>query len=109
MRTGRLPALYLGRAEADDVGPPDLFAGLSGDERMRLEAACSILNFRVGQEMFGQGEFHNGIFIILSGQVRSYYVGPTGREISVAYWSRGDLVGGRPRSCTSAVPNCAGW
>jgi CRP/FNR family transcriptional regulator, cyclic AMP receptor protein len=93
-RTGSLPALYLGRAEVDDAGAPDFFAGLSADERARLEAASSILKFSAGQQVFSQGQFHTGAFIILSGQVRSYYVGPTGREISLAYWSRGDIVGG---------------
>jgi CRP/FNR family transcriptional regulator, cyclic AMP receptor protein len=93
-RTGSLPALYLGRAEVDDVGAPDFFAGLCADERSRLQAASSTLKLRAGQQVFSQGQFHTGIFIILSGHVRSYYVGPSGREISLAYWSRGDLVGG---------------
>jgi CRP/FNR family transcriptional regulator, cyclic AMP receptor protein len=93
-RTRRPPALYLGQAELDEVSAPDLFAGLTVSERARLLEVSSVLQFWAGQQVFSQGQFHTGIFIILSGQVRSYYVGPTGREVCLAYWSEGDFVGG---------------
>jgi CRP/FNR family cyclic AMP-dependent transcriptional regulator len=93
-RTGGPSALHLGQAELEDASTPDFFAGLSAEEKGRLQDASSVLHFRAGQHVFSQGQFHTGIFIILSGRVRSYCIGPTGREISLAYWSHGDLVGG---------------
>src|SRR5207244_8621622 len=33
-------------------------------------------------------------YLIRSGVVRTYYVAPTGKEITIAYWSAGALIGG---------------
>jgi len=93
-RTGTPPALYLGQAELENASAPNLLAGMTAEEKARLHEVSSVLDFRAGQHVFSQGQIHTGIFIILSGRVLSYYVGPTGREISLAYWSQGDLVGG---------------
>lgn len=40
-----------------------------------------------------QGYEHVSTYIIENGQVRTYYVAPTGREITLGYWSTGDLIG----------------
>lgn len=47
-----------------------------------------------GEMIFVQGAPHEGIFLIESGTVRSYYTGPSGREITLAYWTPGHFVGG---------------
>ncbi|SDH44135.1 Cyclic nucleotide-binding domain-containing protein [Bradyrhizobium sp. Rc2d] len=44
--------------------------------------------------VFNQGEHHDGIFIIRRGQVRVYYSAPSGREITLAYWTPGHFIGG---------------
>jgi CRP-like cAMP-binding protein len=43
--------------------------------------------------VFFQGEMHT-TFIIREGLVRTFYVAPSGKEITLAYWSAGDLIGG---------------
>jgi CRP-like cAMP-binding protein len=47
-----------------------------------------------GETVFMQGDRHSGIFLIESGRVRTYYAGPSGREITLAYWTPGHFVGG---------------
>lgn len=44
--------------------------------------------------VFFQGDPHGGIYLIESGIVRTYYNGPSGREITLAYWTPGHFVGG---------------
>jgi len=50
--------------------------------------------YKVGQEIFVQGKQHAGIFLIQSGEVRTFYLAPSGREITLAYWTKGHFVGG---------------
>jgi CRP/FNR family transcriptional regulator, cyclic AMP receptor protein len=90
----RKRSLHLRESEHQFAEAPDFFANLTADEAERLRKVSSPLQFRTGQQVFCQGQYHTGIFVILSGQVRSYYIGPTGREITLAYWSPGDFVGG---------------
>lgn len=53
--------------------------------------------------MFAQGEHHDGIFIIQRGVVRVFYVVPSGREITLAYWTA-DISSAAPRSQVVAFP-----
>jgi CRP/FNR family cyclic AMP-dependent transcriptional regulator len=46
------------------------------------------------QNLFFQGDKHKGVWIVESGRMRSYYTGPSGREITLAYWTPGHFVGG---------------
>lgn len=47
-----------------------------------------------GAGIFRQGDQHDGIVVIESGMVRSFYTAPSGREITLAYWQPGNFVGG---------------
>lgn len=88
------PSLRL--SEPDEGTPRDvnILAALSDDECAALCAAATVRAHAPGAMVFRQGDPHDGIFIILSGQVRSFYAGPSGREITLAYWSPGNFVGG---------------
>ncbi len=46
-----------------------------------------------GEGVFFQGDPHTGVWIIESGRVRTFYAGPSGREITLAYWSIGHFLG----------------
>ena len=59
-----------------------------------VRRATSSRAFQVGETVFLQGDPHTGIFLIESGRVRTYYAGPSGREITLAYWTPGHFVGG---------------
>jgi CRP-like cAMP-binding protein len=47
-----------------------------------------------GEAIFMQGDRHDGIYLIESGRVRTYYAGPSGKEITLALWTPGHFVGG---------------
>ncbi|SFV26135.1 Crp/Fnr family transcriptional regulator [Hyphomicrobium facile] len=62
--------------------------------RASLRRAGSVLRLKTGEPVFEQGQPHNGIFMIESGSVRTFYSGPSGKEITLAYWGEGHFVGG---------------
>jgi CRP-like cAMP-binding protein len=76
------------------TGVPDILAPLTSAELARVLAAGCQVSFGRGETLFRQGEVHEGIFILRSGLVRSFYVSPSGREITLANWSAGNFVGG---------------
>ena len=49
---------------------------------------------KAGERVFEQGQPHSGIFIIEKGTVRTFFAGPSGKEITLAYWTEGHFVGG---------------
>ena len=69
-------------------------------DRLRLEEiaalrrAVSPMNVEPGETIFLQGDVHSGIFLIEQGRVRVYYAGPSGKEITLAYWTPGHFIGG---------------
>lgn len=64
------------------------------DEIALLRRASSPMTFAPRETVFLQGDVHSGIFVITSGRVRIYYAGPTGKEITLAYWTPGHFIGG---------------
>jgi CRP-like cAMP-binding protein len=72
---------------------PGLLDGLSADDRIRLLDIGHKRSFDAEQPLFRQGDVHDGIFLIESGRIRSYYVAPSGREVTLAYWFPGNFVG----------------
>ena len=48
----------------------------------------------VGNTVFLQGDEHKGIWLIEEGIVRTFYTAPSGRQITLAYWTAGHFVGG---------------
>jgi CRP-like cAMP-binding protein len=67
---------------------------LTLDEIGMLRRAASPMHFRSGESIFLQGDVHSGIFLIDAGRVRIYYAGPSGKEITLAYWTPGHFIGG---------------
>jgi CRP/FNR family cyclic AMP-dependent transcriptional regulator len=93
------PALETGRGHeslvlSDHGLDFDLLNGLTGEERQMLFACGRRIEVKSGVHLFRQGEPHAGVFVILIGKVRTYYVGPNGREITLAHWRPGNFVGG---------------
>ena len=52
-----------------------------------------IRQLKKNEPVLTQGKAYDGIFIIQSGRVRTYYVSPGGREYTLAYWTSGHFVG----------------
>jgi CRP-like cAMP-binding protein len=72
----------------------DLFAELEPAECRAFLAKCTRQQFSAGTNIFSQGEPYTRTYLIQSGVVRTYYVAPSGKEITIAYWPEGTLVGG---------------
>ena len=67
---------------------------LTASERDYVLQKCERIVARKHASIFRQGEPHKGIYLLLSGGVRVFYVAPSGREITRAYWFAGNFIGG---------------
>jgi CRP/FNR family cyclic AMP-dependent transcriptional regulator len=74
------------RASLIDQLPPEA--------RARVVAYGERRSFERGAALFHQGDPHDGIAVIESGLIRSFYTAPSDREITLAYWLPGNFVGG---------------
>lgn len=67
---------------------------LSLGEIQELRRVSVAVALEPEESAFMQGEPHKGIYLIESGRIKTYYTGPTGKEITLAYWPAGHFVGG---------------
>jgi CRP/FNR family transcriptional regulator, cyclic AMP receptor protein len=89
---------------------PKLLDGLSeADCRRVLDIGREVI-FAADQPVWRQGDVHEGIYLINSGRIRTFYLAPSGREVTLAYWfpdnfvGAPDLFGGGPQIwCSSAT------
>lgn len=75
-------------------GPPDILKRLKPCDRDRVLSYAHPLHLAPKEILFFQGDPHEGIFLIQTGLVRTYYTSASGREITLAYWQPGNFVGG---------------
>lgn len=80
--------------EADPGARAAPFSSLSCEAQATLSSVCREASLSLGQALFHQGTTHTSSFIITSGLVRTYYTAQSGREVTLAFWSDGDLIGG---------------
>src|SRR5262245_57549947 len=82
----------------DEHEAPDdslqLMETLPESVREALRRHATTLRLKSGERVFEQGQPHSGIFVIEKGSVRTFYAGPSGKEITLAYWTDGHFVGG---------------
>mgnify|MGYP001545346117 FL=1 len=87
-------AVYLSEALTQINEGARFLDRLNLDEIERLRSISSRLTVEPGESIFMQGDVHSGIFLIENGRVRTFYAGPSGKEITLAYWTPGHFVGG---------------
>ena len=75
-------------------GPSPLLAWLNPRERELVLSQGRRRVLNRGQTLFSQGAPHEGIYLVESGRIRVFYMAPSGREITLAYWHPGNFVGG---------------
>ena len=75
-------------------GPPSLFHGLTKSEIAQVLGSGKRRVLYRGAQLFSQGSPQDGIFLIESGRIKVFYIAPSGREITLAYWHSGNFVGG---------------
>lgn len=81
------------RSEVKTASPKGLLSYLSPSEQATFLGYCTERHFPRNSTIFSQGQKHTS-FLIKDGLVRTFYVSPGGKEITLAYWSDGDLIGG---------------
>src|SRR5262249_43000431 len=86
---------------------PNIFARLTTAQRNRVVARGVYLHLSAGETVFAQGEKHKGIYLVEHGMVRTFYTSPAGREIALAYWQSGNIVG-TPQVFSSDVNQWSG-
>ncbi|TYC53915.1 Crp/Fnr family transcriptional regulator [Rhodobacterales bacterium] len=92
--TERVSAVYLSEVLSDLDEGADFLGRLTADDLRTVRSAGSTTSFGKDEGIFFQGDRHNGIWLIEKGTVRTFYAGPSGREITLALWTRGHFVGG---------------
>ncbi len=73
---------------------PRLLDRLSPAAASRVQAAGQSRSCARGEILFRQGDPHDGIALIETGVIRSFYAAPSGRTMTLAYWMPGNFVGG---------------
>ncbi|MEM8554843.1 MAG: Crp/Fnr family transcriptional regulator [Pseudomonadota bacterium] len=87
-------AIYLSEYLLEINEGSGFLASISIEDQKTLRRLGTRCTFAKGESIFLQGDAHTGVWIIESGRARSYYTAPSGREITLAYWSPGHFVGG---------------
>ena len=90
----RFGAMLMPDEGARAAGPLPLFHGLSAGEIERVVSVAKRKVFYRGSQVFSQGSPQDGIYLVETGRIRVFYIGPSGREITLAYWHPGNFVGG---------------
>lgn len=90
----RPPAIFLTEAPVEIASKTNFLSRLNAEDYRRVRELGHEQNVDAGESVFCQGDTHDGIFLIERGSVRTFYTGPTGREITLAYWTPGHFVGG---------------
>ncbi|WP_286192790.1 Crp/Fnr family transcriptional regulator [Stappia sp. BW2] len=90
----RVSAVYLSEVLSDLDEGADFLSRLNERDLATVRSAGSVVRFGKGEGVFFQGDRHSGIWLIEKGTVRTFYAGPSGREITLALWTRGHFVGG---------------
>ena len=67
---------------------------LNLDEIEMIRRVSISLKFEPDESIFMQGDLHKGIYLIDSGRVKTFYSAPSGKEITLAFWTPGHFVGG---------------
>ena len=94
LAAGRRSAVFLSEELVGLDEGSSFLDRLSHEELALLRASGAATNLKRGEGIFHQGDSHNGIWLIESGVARTFYVGPSGREITLAFWTSGHFVGG---------------
>ncbi len=73
---------------------PNILGHLRDSDKSKVMRRAQRLTLAPKETLFRQGDRHDGIFLVQSGVVRTFYNSPSGREITLAYWQPGNFVGG---------------
>jgi CRP-like cAMP-binding protein len=72
----------------------NILASLPKREREMFLSKCSRQRFDCRAKLYIEGAAHKASYLIESGVVRTFHESSAGKEITLGYWSAGDLIGG---------------
>ena len=87
-------AIYLTEAVSEINEGAGFLDRLSLNDIQEIRRVSVPLALEPDESAFLQGDPHQGIYLIESGRIKTYYCGPSGKEITLAYWPPGHFVGG---------------
>jgi CRP/FNR family transcriptional regulator, cyclic AMP receptor protein len=90
----RSAGILLAESEGLAARKPGLIDRLREEDRRVVLQYSHRRALKRGERLFAQGDPHDGIVVIEYGRIRSFYVAPSGREITLAYWFPGNFIGG---------------
>lgn len=101
---------------AERLGRVSHFSRLPKDNRLEIVKTGCIQLFRSGSTIFREGEPSSGMFVLLSGHVHLYKLGPRGKQSMVAeiqpviMFNEVSVVDGGPNLTTAvAISDCETW
>ena len=83
-----------GDADAGAFRQRNILLSLGKGARESLLSRCEPQRFARGENLYVQGSRHKASYLLSSGLVRSYHTTFKGKELTIGYWSAGDLIGG---------------
>ena len=75
------------------IRQPNLLAKLLSLDPKTRARIIKAREYPAGELLFQQNDRQKSLYVIRSGTVRAFYTAPSGREITLAYWQAGDLLG----------------
>jgi CRP/FNR family cyclic AMP-dependent transcriptional regulator len=87
-------AIFLSEYLLDINKGAGFLSSLSAEDQKKVRLLGTRCKVAKGEGVFFQGDPHTGVWIVEKGRIRTFYAGPSGREITLAYWSVGHFVGG---------------
>jgi CRP/FNR family transcriptional regulator, cyclic AMP receptor protein len=97
LAAGPHDAVYLGEGNPGVLQPIDrtgmILAPLSQKDRDIVMERAVLRQLPAETPVLTQGKRYGDIYIIETGRVRTYYVSPSGREFTLAYWTPGHFIG----------------
>lgn len=87
-------AIFLSEYLLDINKGAGFITSLSVEDQKKVRQHGTRCKVAKGEGVFFQGDPHTGVWIVEKGRVRTFYAGPSGREITLAYWSIGHFLGG---------------
>jgi CRP/FNR family cyclic AMP-dependent transcriptional regulator len=74
--------------------PQSLIDRLAPQDRARVRSIGTERQLNRSEVLLSQGQYQDGIALVESGLIRSFYTAPSRRQITLAYWHPGNFVGG---------------
>lgn len=87
-------ALFLAETIDELNQGANFLARLSAEDWRVLRRVGTPVSLYPSATVFLQGDEHKGIWLIEDGIVRTFYAAPSGRQITLAYWTAGHFIGG---------------